>query len=257
MLIVNKQLYDNTNFNIYKFINFINDSTNISLNPQYAQIPILNIKEYVLFSYIKSDFLSNFVSLYNYDINLDFWGFQFIHVNTRHAIEAFFDLYNLCKDPAYINVMMYCNKIVKECVDLGKYEKYKNDKGFFTIKSKCDIAEEKGEKFQRLVHIAAEANSFTHPDVFIDPPDIDKKIDTLIKLLNVNLYLLDRSYKLIIEKFFNGNVNTYFCNSNSCIKKCLNCYNLLFNSIADIIKDKNILLVPIPQPQYMYYQNNA
>lgn len=85
--------------NIFSFIN-------TSIQQISYNIPdLFQRKEYWLFYYIKDDFWANCASLYRMDIEQDFLGFPLIRKNTRHAIEAFFDFYNLCYDPDYMCVL--------------------------------------------------------------------------------------------------------------------------------------------------------
>ena len=130
MLLLNQDLFVHNNI-----LTFIDQSTNILIanNNQLAFE-----KEYWLYYYIKEDFISNLRSLYNKDIDLDTFGFSFIRRNTRHMIEAFLDLYNLCNNSNYMTVLKYCAHISKE---VGRYSTYLY-KGQFTIRSKCNIAKE-------------------------------------------------------------------------------------------------------------------
>ena len=97
MLCVNKYLY---NYN--SIYNFINNSVNLMINDNPN---LTSKKEYWLFYFIKEDFYSSLYSIYNVDIDMDFFGFSLIKKNTRHAVEAFLDLYNLCLDPEYLVVL--------------------------------------------------------------------------------------------------------------------------------------------------------
>lgn len=217
MLSVNNKLFDNRN--IYNFID-------VSINILVTNFQGLTAtKEYWLFYYIKNDFLSNWMSLYNANINQDFLGFPLIKIHTRHAIEAFLDLYNLYNDDDYKIVLEYCAKKRKNA---GKYKNYLY-KNMFTIKSKCEIAKKYDENFERLISTSIDSNNYVHPNVFLDvipQNDVDKKKSILSSLLNTNLYLLVRSYKLILKKFYNDMQPHLGC----CIGgNCMQCYNNAYN----------------------------
>lgn len=106
MLCVNKKLYEERN--IYSFI----QASVLQLNRQNPYL--IYKKEYRLFYYIAEDFCANMNFLSNYDITMDAFGFPVIKKNTRNAIEAFLDLYNLCCDDMYIDVLMYNAKKRRE-----------------------------------------------------------------------------------------------------------------------------------------------
>lgn len=235
---INKDLYNNKN--IY---NFIDTSINILLNnPQYNNIRVT--EEYFLFYYIKSDFFSNWMSLYNFDIDLDFLGFPLIQKNTRHAIEAFLDLFNLYKDKeGYMKVLKYYGANKKDC-HLGKYKESLHNDGF-TIQSKSNIAEKNGmtkEDLEDFINTATVANYYIHPNIFIkiiNQDERDEKEKILKNLLNINLKLLDYSYMIIKAKFFNGvqpELACPFCPYYQC-KNCENCYKDDLNLFLSIIDD--------------------
>lgn len=218
MLSVNKILFDTRN--IY---NFIDVSIKILVN----SVPDLTkTKEYWLFYYIKDDFFANLNSLYNANIDQDFFGFPLIRRNTRHAIESFLDLYNLCEDEKYMIVLEYCAKRHKNA---GKYTNYLF-KGQFSIQSKCNIALSYGGDFKYLIDISRAGNDYVHPNVFVDViplNEIDKKKEILNELLNTNLYLLIASYDLILKKY-NNNEQPYLrcCMYNSCRECYRNAQNI-------------------------------
>lgn len=213
MLIVNRNLYPIPNSgNIYSFIE-------ASINALIAIKPELKLKErkeFWLFYYIKEDYFSNLASLFNADIDFDFLGFPFIRRNTRHAVEAFLDLYNLCRDENYIEVLSYCAGKQKHVKKYGKY----CYKGQFTIQSKCNIAKsEHGMDFQKFVDVSKECNAYVHPNTFMETISIyekEKKEKILKELLNTNFDLLVKAYCLMLDKF-NQNIQPYL--------GCLGCYN--------------------------------
>ena len=232
MLSVNNMLFDPKN--IYNFID-------ASINKLLHNMPELRMeKEYWLFYYIKDDFFANWRSLQNVDINQDFLGFPLIKKNTRHAIEAFLDLNNLCHDKDYLIVLEYGSKL---CQTPGKYQEYLY-KGQFTIQSKNNIAKAYGQDFQTYIEKASDSNRYVHPNVFLDiiqPNEIDKKRNILCDLLNTNTYLLTEAYKLILNKY-NNNQHPYLGCSNCVYNQCDQCYQNAYNTFKycinyDLLKE--------------------
>lgn len=237
MLCVNKYLY---NYN--SIYNFINNSVNLMINDNPN---LTSKKEYWLFYFIKEDFYSSLYSIYNVDIDMDFFGFSLIKKNTRHAVEAFLDLYNLCMDPEYLVVLEYCSKKRDES---GKYKKYLY-KGQFSIQSKCNIAKVYGEDFQELVNLASECSEYVHPNVFIDVIQVNEKVkkkQILAKLLKTNIFLFTKAYELILKKFNCGKQYYMGC---CMIYDCTCCYQKLFNEFMYYIN--NQLLI-----EQTYYPNS-
>jgi hypothetical protein len=235
MLSVNNGLFDTRN--IY---NFVDASINILVN----SIPTLTTtKEYWLFYYIKDDFFANWKSLYNANIDQDFLGFPLIKKNTRHAIESFLDLYNLCKDEEYIIVLEYC---AKKNNNAGKYSSHLFN-GQFSIQSKCNIAKTYGGDFQYLLNISRDSNDYVHPNVFVDVillNERDKKEEILTNLLNINFYLLVSSYELILNKYNNNNQPFLGCCMNNI---CYQCYRNAQNAFKYCIDNQLLIDInPIP-----------
>lgn len=234
MLVVNRNLYGRS---IYNFID-------ASVGRLIEKTPGLrSTKEYWLFYYIKDDFLSNFSSLYNADIDQDFLGFPLIRRNTRHAIEAFLDLYNLCMDQGYMEVLKYCSGEQK---NVERYKDYLHN-GQFTIQSKCNIAkDEYGMNFQELVDIAKESNSYIHPNVFMNTISVEeraKKQEILKNLLTLNLKLFDKAYGLLFERFEKDGwpfLHLGCCN----YLNCRQCHQNAYDSFYYCIQKQ--LLVEVP-----------
>lgn len=235
MLSVNNVLFDTRS--IY---NFIDASINILVNG----IPNLrSTKEYWLFYYVKDDFFANLNSLCNANIDQDFLGFPLIRKNTRHAIESFLDLYNLCEDEEYMIVLEYCAKRHK---NPGKYKNHLF-KGQFSIQSKCKIAQVHGGDFQYLIDTSRDSNDYVHPNVFVDViplNEIDKKKEILSNLLNTNLYLLVTSYDLILKKYNNNEQPYLRCCTNNF---CRSCYINAQNNFKFCINNQLIVdIYPMP-----------
>lgn len=243
MLSVNNVLYEPNN--IY---NFINTSVNLMIN----NIPGLTArKEYWLFYFIKDDFRANVSSLYNVDVDTDFLGFPVIKKNTRHAVESFLDLYNLCSDQDYMDVLKYCSYESK-CA--GKYSSYLHN-GQFTIISKNKIAKEKYDgDFQFLVDIAQQSNAYIHPNVFVDVIPVNernKKENILKKLLNTNIFLLDQAYKLLLKQC-NQNMQPYIGCLGCTNGQCFQCYQKAYYNLWNCIDTR--LLIESHQ-EAIYYNN--
>ena len=247
MLSVNNLLFNRNSINY-----FIGDSINQLIN----EIPGIREKEeYWLFYFIREDFSANLFSLCGMDIDTDFLGFPVIRKNTRHAIEAFLDLYNLCRDQEYINVLKYCSN--KKANGIGKYKNYIHNKQF-TIYSKVKIAkEEYDQNFEFLIDIAKESNAFIHPNVYVDVIPVSeriKKIEILKRLLGINIYLLDNGYKLFLNKFHQS-LQPYIgcpgCNRNG---KCTLCYRQLYDNFVTCI---NTSLVMELKPEINYFNNSV
>lgn len=243
MLILNPEFY-----NTRSFIHFIDASTNaLVLNNQAITMQ----KEYWLFYYIKEDVISNFYSLQRADINLDFLGFPTIKRTTRHAIEAYIDLFNLCHDPEYIEVMKYCaNKENKIAEKYGCY-RYKNQ---FTIHSKIQIAKEiHGADMEHLLYISKDSNSYVHPNVFVDvigQLDIAKKDAVLRELLMANFLMLHGAYNLLIQKFYND--KQPYLNCMGCaVGNCRLCYKNAVSNFQQLLNDPLFIEVRPQQPYFM------
>mgnify|MGYP005768404803 CR=1 FL=1 len=241
--VINNELY--SPYNIFDYID-------TSINHLINKIPnITGLKEYFLFYYVKQNFFTNWMSLRNFDITQDIFGFPFIHILTRHSIEAFLDLYNLYRDPMYKEVLAYCSKQSVEYV--GKYHDYIWN-GMFTIQSKFNIA--KGVDmgghlsvkdwfplYPDLVGIASKCNKYAHPDTYLPIiTDQELKESILRELLITNLYLLTNSYHIILRTVNNGNQPSVSCNQ--CINplrnpydndkyRCVNCLRERFEYIVN------------------------
>lgn len=241
MLCVNSILYENGNIE-----QFINDSVNCMI----MNMPGLNMrKEYWLFYFIQEDFRTNLWSLYQINIDADIFGFPNIRKNTRHAIEAFLDLYNLCSDSDYIELLKFCSK---QTSNIEKYEKYLYNEQF-TIFSKCKIAREMyGKDFNFLIDISKKSNEFIHPNVFIDIIPIerrDEKQKILKELVCINCYLLSEAYLLLLKQFNNNKQPYIGCKNCMGNGNCNGCYRYAldkFNGVAD----RQLLIEIYPQINY-------
>lgn len=231
MQFLNRDFYNNANL-----INYVNCSLQVLINSNQN---ILNTKEYLLFYYIKENFVSNFYSLYNTDIDMDCLGFSVIQRNTRHSIESFLDLVNLINDPVYLSVMKYCAKQGKYN---DKYRKYIKNR-IFNIPAKYNIATKMYSQNipKILLSVASNSNTYVHPNVFIEiinMNECNKKTDILRQLLDTNLFVLTESYKLIVQKFNNGTFPTLNCQN--CVpfwqRNCSMCFEnerIRFQNLID------------------------
>lgn len=217
---------------------------------------ILSTKEYILFFYIKEDFAANYSSLCSADIDLECLGFSVLQRNTRHSIEAFLDLINLCNDPDYLSVLEHC---------ADRNNRY-NTKYHFILKGSCNIpkkykiaTEMYQEKIpENLVNISSKTNSYTHPNVFIqilNYNDYDKKIKILRNLLSINLYTLTTAYKLMLKIFNNNAIPILRCPTcffpNPYFKNCNQCFLNEEARFQNLIKNALITYTsPFPNPYY-------
>lgn len=96
MLIINPE------FDRYRYYNFISNSINkiVEKRPE-----ICSDKAYRLYYYISGDFFMNVCNITNEEVSTDVSGFPYIQRHTRHMIEAVIDLYNLCCDERYSEVL--------------------------------------------------------------------------------------------------------------------------------------------------------
>lgn len=248
MLYVNAKLYEPKN--IY---NFIEASITLIIN----SIPNLTSqKEYWLFYFIKDDFWANWSSLCNANIEQDFLGFPLLRKNTRHAVEAFLDLYNLCMDSEYMTVLKYCARQHKNS---GKYTEYLFHNQF-SIQSKCKIAIDmySGERqfFEELVNISRKSNEYIHPNVFVDVISVneqERKEQILKEMLNANFLLLTNAYKLILQRFYHSVQPQLSCLSCYVNGLCDQCYQMLCNNFNSIINDE--LLINTNWTPITFYNN--
>lgn len=237
MHVLNPKLYHPSN--IY---NFIDASVNLLLlnNPR-----VKSQKEYWLFYYIKEDFFVNWMSLQNYNIEMDVLGFAYIKRNTRHIIEAFLDLFNLSNDADYIEVLKYCAKERDYNIDKYRNYLYKNQ---FTIQAKINIAKCYGGEFQKFIDVTNDCNSYVHPNVFIDLAAMNSlqvKQETLRKLLKANYFVFNEAFNLLLKTYNSGQYVLLSCSGcSNC--NCGTCYNDIFYNSEKII-DTQLLLLFTPQ----------
>ncbi len=249
MQFLNRDFYNNNNI-----LDYINVSIQALINMNPA---VLGTKEYLLFFYIKEDFIANYFSLYTADIDLECLGFSVLQRNTRHSIEAFLDLVNLSKDSDYLTVMEHCANRNKQYNP--KYHSILN--GSCNIFKKYKIATQMyNENIPRdLLVISSKTNSYTHPNVFVNIlsyNDYDKKLEILRKLLKANLYTLTNAYKFMLKIFNNNMIPVLMCNKcpfpNFYFKNCEQCFlneKLRFQNLIE-----NALITYTNPFQNPYYQ---
>lgn len=249
MQFLNRDFYNNNNI-----LGYIDSSMQALIN---MNTTILTTKEYMLFFYIKEDFTANYFSLYTTDIDLECLGFSVLQRNTRHSIEAFLDLVNLCNDPDYLSVMKFNAKKGRYN---PKYRSYINGK-LFTIHAKYEIATQmyNANIPRDLLTISAKTNSYTHPNTFVNIltyNEYDKKLEILRDLLRASLYTLTTAYKLILKKFNNNMTPILTCSScpfiNPLLKNCNQCFLNEEARFQNLIK--NALITYTNPFQTSYYQ---
>lgn len=220
MLYLNRDFYAPNNI-----VSFVDTSMQVLLT---SNPTIISTKEYWLYYYIREDFWANLYSLYNTDIDLDCIGFSVIHRNTRHLIESFLDLVNLCNDPDYISVLEHNAKKGKS---LSKYKSYLQ-KGYFTILSKFKIATQMYhiDIPKSIMELSSKNNKYIHPNVFVSLltyRDVNLKIGILKELLNTNLDLFLKSYDCLVKKFNGGTYPHLNCTNCSMYsnRQCSECFS--------------------------------
>lgn len=235
------------------FLPFIEWSTSeIVRQNGFTGLPIQDYKICSLFYYIISNIRSTLAQFYNYNIENDFLGFPSIQRELRHSIEAFLDLYNLAVNTEYENVLLYCsNKQERAHIDLGKYKDYLY-KEEFTIQSKYNISKLNNSD---LIKLAKKANSYTHPNVYLDLKEINEnKEKLLLKLLAMNVYLLGESFEVFIKGLQTYGFSTSLLNNiittGGYQYKYMELYNSKKASINSII---NSLIIYQPNPVYQNY----
>lgn len=242
MIIVNEKMYNCKNIG-----SFIDASIQCVIN----DIPdLIAKKEYWLYYFIKQDFNANMLSLHNVDVSTDFLGFPMIRKNTRHAIEAFFDLYNLCNDSEYIEVLKYCAK--KSC-NIENYKKYLYGKQF-TIESKYKMMN--NIELQSLLEISKECNAFVHPNVFVNVlsvTDWKNKENILKELLHANVFMLDQAYGLLLKLFFQNKQPILGCQNCIMGRQCVVCHKQEYDSYMNCIN--NELFIEIREDARWNYYN--
>lgn len=264
-------------FNGYQIHNFIWNSfyTLSSIKPQF-----LELNEYKLLYFVIDDFTTNLNSLYMANIHNASFLFPNIKRNTRHMIEAYLDLYNLCHDKDYIHVLRYSSKIYKKNLTVddkknltipekyfkyahnGKYKnkKYINPSGTFTIQSKCKISEELYDSSWHwkgfFEDYCSDCNTYAHPDSFIKPlinpySDFDLKRQDLYRYLNLNLNILDSAYRLFVAKFNNNCTPILSCPNCQYNRNCLGCYSGSISQFKNILD--NCMLEDVAPPNNINY----
>lgn len=219
---------------------------------------LLASNEYRLFYFIKENFASNLFSLHGINIDFECMGFPLLHRNTRHSIESYFDLINLCQDDDYLSVLKYCAK--KGHHD-PKFKKYKSG-NIFSIRSKHKIATELYglDPMKVLCDIAGNNNDYIHPNIFTDiltGSDINKKSEILKVLLGTNLFLLTSAYRTIIKKFNNNQQPILNCSQcqQFTLKNCLSCFNAEHTKFDTLVKNGLFTYTPPTSGYWPPYQN--
>lgn len=236
-------------------LGFINSSIQFlsHINPV-----LLSSNEYRLFFFIKENFASNLFSLQGVNIDFECMGFPLLHRNTRHSIESYLDLINLCQDDEYLSVLEYCAKKGKHN---PKFAPYKSGK-IFTIHSKHRIATELYglNSMDVLCDIAGNNNDYIHPNIFTDiltGNDAIKKSDILKLLLSTNIFLLTSGYQAILGKFNNGLQPVLNCSQcqQFTLKNCSACYNTEYMKFNNLVNTGLFTYTPPISSYWSPFQN--
>lgn len=179
--------------NSYKTFLEQNINNLITLNLNATHINLFGTGEYKLFSIIAENFRMNLNYLLALNPDYDTLGFPAIKRNLRISIEAYYDLYNLISDRSYLELLQY-QSIKNTNIDMSILEIYKPyvkrkkiteiNKYPLKITEKANIAKDKNhlrlDIYSHLKNIATDANSYIHPNIFVEK--VDNK-DSLLKLL--------------------------------------------------------------------------
>ena len=238
MLIINPE------FDRYRYYNFISNSINkiVEKRPE-----ICSDKAYRLYYYISGDFFMNVCNITNEEVSTDVSGFPYIQRHTRHMIEAVIDLYNLCCDERYSEVLEK-NNTRKETSETSIYGGFLY-KGKYTWKSKMNIAYKMyGNNFLCWESYIKRFNSSVHPDVntpTICMNDMVTKQKNLAELFKLNFDILNYAYELMKYKYNGGVQPQLCCNENCIVNECETCRSSLYN--AFIKQLYNLVLESQPQ----------
>lgn len=234
----------------------VNNSLSICVN---------SMPEFWLFSYIKNNFRSTLSQFCNfYDIESDVLGFPIVQRELRHSIEAYLDLYNYVHYENYKQVLLYCsnsNKGKRHEIELSNYGRflYNNE---FTIRSKYNIS---GLDKKELLDWAKGANSYTHPDVYLDLSKINRNKEELLRnLMATNVYLTSESYELFLKGISNMGADIRLCDG--CVKvnefgpnniqSYKNLYNIKKANINNFIQGQSFVAQVVPASSNYYFNIN-
>ena len=164
---------------------------------------------YKLFYLINECFTMNLDLLSKTYIDYDILGFAGVKRNTRVAIEAYIDLYNLVVNNDYLMVMKKYNRIDFENTNEQEiYDNYMETNRFnneyVSKKTKIDIAKKNGmnAKFaDYLSEIYDNYSDYSHPNIFViknyeyvSKEELDNK-----ELIKLNINLLYDSLKTLSQ----------------------------------------------------------
>lgn len=248
--IINPELFTAAN----GIVSFLDASTEqmIYENPSMA-----DDVAYLLYTFVRDDFLYNVLSLSTVQVENDIEGFAPVQRNTRHAVESFFDLVNYGNDEAYYNVMEYCNR--NKNVDIRKYIRdLYNDN--FTLLSKYQIAMRSAfrdkENFKLYYEFAIDSNAFAHPNVrmgFLGRGEVERKRSILTQLLEINLNLISQAFDVLLLMFHRGypaRLGCYPCKNRR--QDCYHCFEEEKRQFAWLLHHRIFLT----QKQRAYYTKN-
>lgn len=236
-------MYLNKDFYSLELLRLIDPSIQSLLSTYPPENNSVKYYEYMLFHFIREDFVVNIYSLNGWDIDLDSIGFSSIRRNTRHMVEAYFDLINLSFDSNYIEVLKCCSQPQRPYD--GEYIKYLNDDSpGFTILVKYRIAKERNQQggLSKYYKIAERSNCYVHPNVFVRTFPLDKgdeKAHKLKELLKANLEIMMSSYYIILIQFSDGVQPTLMCQGCNYFppKPCGNCIKMVYNRMKNLIEN--------------------
>lgn len=236
-------MYLNKDFYSLELLQLIDSSMQSIYSKKQLQQGSAEYYEHMLFGFIREDFVANFYSLNGWDIDFDAIGFSVIRRNTRHMIEAYFDLINLVADENYIDVMKFCSHEI-DTYD-GEYSTFRDDKTpGFTIKAKYHISKDKNgaQGLKNLYKLAVASNRYVHPNVFVEYlsfEEQEKKAKILKELLSSDFQVMEEAYRIILEIDSNGLQPTLLCQNCNYFppRPCGNCVKMAFNRMKNLIEN--------------------
>jgi hypothetical protein len=231
-----------------------------------------------MFFIIYEIFMTNTNFFANTIKEYDYFGFSNVKRNTRCAIEAYVDLYNLiyAESDLYMellkhietqawkldkdNILPEDKEIIHKKIESYKYnhEKFKDclrkysvnySKGFINFSSKLTIAKRcmidgedgKNGNSKYINEKFSEYSSFAHPNIFARTPDSERDADAK-ELIKLNIYLISFSISSMVDYLKKRGINT------SQLSVELNYIGIDVEQITSKIKNSNQIFV--------FYNNN-
>lgn len=224
---INKYVLDN----IFSFKSLLDTQVNMLIQGSNGQLN--NSKEFYLHYIIGNNALMNLNYLLIHNPDYEYLGFPGVYRNIRNSIEAYYDLYNLRREPGSYEYVMKnsCNQKLTNDEEIllkdnyGKFKK-KSNANYYTIKDKENIALLKFDlsegRVKIFTNIINESNSYVHPNIFVTPKK-DKE-EVIGELLIADVCLLKFAYDELLAYYKNHWVLPYGTyDSESHLNEVLSC----------------------------------